>query len=172
VDGIGVSPSLQPWAFYCSSWPVTNPIDPPWANALVALLPLLAYTLLYAARIYAGWYFAFVKHPVDPVLTPALQTGSRIDKWAFLKALRSKRPHLDFPPSVTASENRASKAKTLVAALKSDIVGATAKSRAFDRSLKADADLALAAAERESARAALADLERRFRGPINSKKNK
>ena len=102
---------------------------------------LAAFGFVYGKKFLAGWHYLFVRHPTEPIVTPALRSGDAIDHKALAKALRKEMDDEGFKP-VFHYKNLAEKA------------------RQMREKLDADAEIAEATIRRERARAALLDAER------------
>jgi hypothetical protein len=131
------------------------------AAPLFATWGLLFFCAFKSPSVIAGipalaewWHYLFVKHPAEPVVLPALQARSGIDKDAFLESLSLHAKELEKPPPVAASANQAARAQALA-----------------DK-LKANTKLTRAATEWEKARAALLDAERNYKALKDEEKGK
>jgi hypothetical protein len=112
-----------------------------------SLFPIVKFVVLPVYLIYhlkafaRGWNYLFVRHPVEPTVLPALNTGAAINTQSVAQTLASGASDQGTMPTYHY-ENQAEKARELA------------------NQLERDATLAEAALKREHARAALADAER------------
>jgi hypothetical protein len=114
-------------------------------RAFLYLLPVLAFLIVYARFIFAGYHYLFVRHPAEEVAAPALQSGQLFDKNKLADSLAGDPHDLSEHPPVHRTWNLLRRARIL-----------------RDK-IEADADIAEAAMRRDRARAAQAEAQREWR---------
>jgi hypothetical protein len=117
--------------------PVSNPQIASELFAFLSLLPFLILFVFYVPRFIAGWDWLSRKHPAEPVVAPALRTGSAINAHKLADVLTPDPRDLDLRKPAFRHKHDAEKAKAL------------------KEKLDADADLAEATIRREQKRAEL-----------------
>jgi hypothetical protein len=98
------------------------------------------FAVAYGKRFISGLHYIFVRHPTEPIITPALRSGDAIDHKALGETLLREANDLGLKPQFHY-QNQAKHA------------------RAMKEKLDADAEIAEATIRRERARAALLDAE-------------
>lgn len=150
VGGILAGAMMGVWILVFQNWAtILAVIETIFSIILIGVVLFIVIGVLRAIGHGAGevakWADdALVKHPAEPIVSPALREGRELDTAALHDALMPRQSDLTLSKPLYHYEHQ------------------TEKARALTAKLNADAELAQAAMRRERAREALHDAERDF----------